>query len=71
MHMKKVVQKKIGMMSHSWEIAQSQAEEAGMSVSEWFDWVTLCQQYSAADANKLFGLRASRGRLKQHATPEG
>jgi hypothetical protein len=68
--MKKVTQKKIGMMSHSWEIAQSQAEEAGMSVSEWMDWVTLCQQYSAADAAKILGLRASRGRLKQHATPE-
>ena len=69
--MKKVTQKKIGMMNHSWEIAHQLAKEAGMSVSEWMDWVTLSQRYSAADANKLFGLRASRGRLKQHATPEG
>ena len=65
--MKKVTQTKIGMTSHAWEIAHQQADESGCSsISEWLEWVTLSQQYSAAEAAVLLEMRAKRGRVKVH-----
>jgi len=53
---------RVGMTDLAWKIAQEEAEKSGCSsVSEWLEWVTLSQRFSAADAASLLKLRRQRG----------
>lgn len=69
--MKNVTKTMVGMTNDSWEIAQRKAAESGCSsVSEWFEWITLCQEYSEPEAAERLKLRRGRGRMKVIVLPD-
>lgn len=52
----------VGLTDLSWDIARRQSAEQGFgSVSEWFEWVVLHQQFSHSEAAALFRARRKRG----------
>ncbi len=50
------------MTDLAWKIAEEEAEKSGCSsVSEWLEWITLSQRFSAAEVASLLKLRRQRG----------
>ena len=55
---------KIGLTDLAWQIArEEQAAHGCSSLSEYFEWVILCQRFPAAEAAALLKLRKQRGGL--------
>lgn len=55
---------KIGLTDLAWQIAREEQVASGCnSLSEYIEWVVLCQRFSAAEATALMRLRKQRGGL--------
>lgn len=53
---------RIGMTDLAWKIAEEEKVKSGCSsLSEWLEWVTLSQRFSAAETASLLKLRRQRG----------
>ena len=57
-----VIKSLVGLTDLAWTIAREEAASVGCSsVSEWVEWVILCQRFSAAESSALLSLRRKRG----------
>jgi hypothetical protein len=56
-----VTQRLIGITDLACQIADDKARAMGLTRSEYIEWVILCQQFSAGEAEALWKLRRQRG----------
>ena len=53
---------RVGMTDLAWKIAEEEAAKSGCSsVSEYLEWITLSQRFSASKAASLLKMRRQRG----------
>ena len=73
MKVRSVEKTKIGLTDLAWQIArEEQAAHGCSSLSEYLEWVVLCQRFPAGEASTLLRLRKQRGgRGGVHVVPDG